>query len=72
MCVGIPARVKEISDGMAVVDATGARRKVSVELLDELSPGDYVMIHAGVAIARITNDVGSETKQVMEELKNGQ
>jgi len=71
MCVGIPAKVSEIRDGMAVVDATGAKRKVSVELLDNLTPGDYVMIHAGVAIAKITDDVAGETKKIMGELDNG-
>ncbi len=56
MCVGLPAKVMNIEDGMAVVDATGARRKISVELLDELNPGDYVMIHAGIAIAKIDSE----------------
>lgn len=53
MCVGLPAKIVSIEDGMAVVDATGARRKVSAELLDDLNPGDYVMVHAGIAIAKI-------------------
>ncbi len=54
MCVGLSARVVAVEDDMALVDASGARRKVSAELLDDLEPGDYVMVHAGVAIARIT------------------
>ena len=51
MCVGLSAKVVRINEGMAVVDADGAKREVSAELLDELEPGDYVMVHAGVAIA---------------------
>ena len=62
MCVGLPAKVVNIEDGMAVVDATGARRKISVELLDELNPGDYVMIHAGIAIAKIDGGTAEEVK----------
>lgn len=65
MCVGLPAKVVNIEDGMAVVDATGAKRKVSVELLDELNPGDYVMVHAGIAIAKIDGDSSSESAEVM-------
>ena len=53
MCVGLSAKVVRINEGMAVVDADGAKREVSAELLDELEPGDYVMVHAGVAIAKI-------------------
>ncbi len=68
MCVGLSARVLSIEDGAAVIDASGARRKVSVELLDELEPGDYVMVHAGVAIARITESDAEETGKIMESL----
>ena len=68
MCVGLPARVVKIKEGMAIIDALGAKREVSVELLDELEPGDYVMIHAGIAIAKITSDDQSETDKIMEEL----
>lgn len=65
MCVGLPAKVVNIEDGMAVVDATGAKRKVSVELLDELNPGDYVMVHAGIAIAKIEGQSSEETADIM-------
>ncbi len=65
MCVGISARVVGLKDGMAVVDASGARREVSAELLDELEPGDYVMVHAGVAIAKITEDEDRETENLL-------
>jgi len=68
MCVGLPARVVKIKEDMAIIDALGAKREVSVELLDELEPGDYVMIHAGIAIAKITSDDQSETDKIMEEL----
>jgi len=55
-------------DGTAVVDAGGAKREVSAQLLGDLEPGDYVMVHAGVAIAKITDDDEEETDQLMEEL----
>ena len=44
MCVGLSAKVVRISDGTAVVDAGGAKREVSSELLEDLEPGDYVMV----------------------------
>ena len=68
MCVGLPAKVVSIKDGMALVDASGAKREVSAEFLDELDPGDYVMVHAGIAIAKITDDDASEAASVMGEL----
>ncbi len=68
MCVGLSAKVVKIKDGTAVVDAFGAKREVSAELLNDLEPGDFVMVHAGVAIAKIQEDDESETDALMEEL----
>ena len=68
MCVGLSAKVVKIGDGVAIVDADGAKREVSSQLIEDLEPGDYVMVHAGVAIARITDEDESETDQLMEEL----
>ena len=68
MSVGLSAKVVKFSNGTAVVDAGGAKREVSSKLLENLEPGDYVMVHAGVAIAKITDEDESETDQLMEEL----
>ena len=66
MCVGLPARVVDVKDGVALVDASGAQREVSAELIEELDPGDYVMVHAGVAIAKITADDEEETDALLD------
>ena len=68
MCVGLSAKVVKISDGTAVIDAGGAKREVSAQLLEDLEPGDYVMVHAGVAIAKIAEEDDDETEQLMEDL----
>ena len=53
MCVGLSAKVVKINDGVAIIDAGGAKREISSQLIEDLEPGDYVMVHAGVAIAKI-------------------
>ena len=68
MCVGLSAKVVRIQDGMAMVDASGAKREISVPLLDDVEPGEYVMVHAGIALAEITDEDEHETDAVMEEL----
>lgn len=68
MCVGLAAKVVGMKDGRAVVDASGARREVSAELIEDLEPGDYVMVHAGIAIAKITEDDEEETDELMDLL----
>ena len=67
MCVGLSAKVVKISNGTAVIDAGGAKREISAQLLEDLEPGDYVMVHAGVAIEKITEEDDSETEHLMEE-----
>lgn len=69
MCVGLSARVIRINEnGTALVDASGAKRQVSAQLLEDLEPGDYVMVHAGAAISKITGDDQTETEELLEEL----
>ncbi|MBR6044249.1 MAG: HypC/HybG/HupF family hydrogenase formation chaperone [Ruminococcus sp.] len=68
MCVGLSAKVVSIKDDTAVIDAGGAQREISAGVLDDLEPGDYVMVHAGVAIARITESDEDEAADVMGDL----
>lgn len=72
MCVGLPAKVVRIQDGMALVDASGARREVSAELLSDIDPGDYVMVHAGLAIAKITAKDAEETDEVLRDVEDAE
>lgn len=68
MCVGLSAKVVRINEGMAVVDADGAKREVSAELLDELEPGDYVNGTCRSCNREVTDEDESETDQLMEDL----
>ena len=69
MCVGLSARVVKLrEDGTALVDASGAKREVSAQLLNDLMHGDYVMVHAGAAIAKITQEDEDEAEDVLGAL----
>jgi hydrogenase expression/formation protein HypC len=68
MCVGIKAKVADVENGMAVIDASGVKRKISAELIEDLAPGDYVMVHAGLAIAKVNGNDAEEAAEVMEAL----
>ena len=69
MCVGLSEKVVSVNEGTAVIDASGAKREVSADLIDDLEVGDYVMVHAGVAIAKITSDDSEETDEIMESIQ---
>jgi hydrogenase expression/formation protein HypC len=54
MCLGVPGRVLEVRDNLALVDFFGVCRQVRLELADEpVSAGDYILNHVGFAIRKI-------------------
>lgn len=69
MCVGLSAKVVKVDKDTMIVDASGARRKVSAALLNDLRPGDYVMVHAGAAISKITDNDSDESDALWESFK---
>jgi hydrogenase expression/formation protein HypC len=60
MCLAIPGKVVEISDhsDSALVDVVGVRRKIDLGLLqdDKPVPGDWVLIHVGFAMSKISEN----------------
>jgi hydrogenase expression/formation protein HypC len=69
MCLAAPARVISVIDNEAVVDYNGVRTTTRLDALDEtISPGDYVLIHTGFAIRRLSPEDGQETLKLFEEL----
>jgi len=70
MCLAVPAEVVEVHDGeMATVDADGARAKVSVQLIDDVSVGDFVLVHAGFAIEKVDQEEAERTMELIRELE---
>jgi hydrogenase expression/formation protein HypC len=65
MCLGIPGRVVRILNGyagqLALVDVVGAQRPINLGMLEDqdLSPGDWILIHMGFALERI-DEAGAE------------
>ena len=55
MCIAFPGKIISIDeDNYAVIDISGARREVCLDIVDEpVAIGDYVICHAGYAIHRI-------------------
>ena len=69
MCLAIPSEIIEIKDKMATIDVGGVRREVSLLLLpEEVSVGEFVLVHAGFAIHKIDREAAEETLQLLEEI----
>ena len=68
MCLAVPARIVELDDDRAVVDALGNRWRIRTTLTPEVKMGDIVLIHAGFAIAKVNEEDAKETWQLIAEL----
>jgi len=70
MCLAIPVRITSIDDSIAEVELNGLRTKVDITLVPEVKPGDYVIIHAGLAIQRYDEEEAIKTIMLLKELSN--
>jgi hydrogenase expression/formation protein HypC len=73
MCLAIPAQISQLLDDdsqQAVVDILGVRRKVNVQLLepDRPQPGEWVLIHVGFAMSRISAEQAAEQLDLLSQL----
>ncbi len=68
MCLAIPALVSELlPDGMARVNLDGVTKEISVAMVTDLAPGDYVIVHVGYALAKIDADEAEKTLALLAE-----
>ena len=76
MCLAVPVRLKEKkSDATGTIEYGGVLRDVNLQLLDEVSVGDYIIVHAGFAIERLDEKEAEETLVLlrkMASLKDGE
>lgn len=73
MCLAVPGMVVEVASAeppfqSAVVEFGGVRRQISLACVPEAAVGDYVLVHAGVAISRIDQDEAARVLQALAEL----
>jgi hydrogenase expression/formation protein HypC len=73
MCLAVPGKVLEATDvgisRIAKVDFGGVTRKVYLDFVPEVQPGDYVLVHVGFAISRVEADEAARTYELLRQLK---
>ncbi len=68
MCLAVPALVIALlEDQHAEVDLGGVRKRISIALVDDVAPGDYVIVHVGHAIGKIDPEEAQHTVALFEE-----
>ena len=70
MCIAAPAKVLEINKetNSLVADFGGVRQEAKIDLLDDVEVGEYVLIHAGFAIEKLSEEAAKESLEAWEEL----
>ena len=69
MCLAIPAKVvQKLENDQALVEVGGVRNQISLMLVDDVTVGDYVIVHVGFAIARLNADEAEKSLALFDEI----
>ncbi len=69
MCLSVPAKIVEINGEMARVAVGETIVNASLQMLDDVEIGDYVLLHTGFALQKISDADAAETLALFEELE---
>ncbi len=69
MCLSIPAKIESIEGDNALVSVGGTTYKANLQMLDDVKAGDYVLLHTGFAIQKLSEEEAKETLKVFKEFK---
>lgn len=70
MCLSIPAKVEKVDGEMAIVSVGGTQYNASLQMVDDVDIGDYILLHTGFAIQKISKEEALETLKVFEEFED--
>lgn len=68
MCLAVPAEVITLEGAFARVDFGGVRRRISVALTPGVQPGQFVIVHAGMAIEIVDPDEAGSALALLREV----
>jgi hydrogenase expression/formation protein HypC len=69
MCLSIPAKVLSVSGNTAKASVGGAIVNASLHLVDDVKPGDYLLIHTGFALQKISEEEALETIRLIQDME---
>jgi len=69
MCLAIPACVEQlINENSAIVNLGGIRKEISLALVADIVPGDYVIVHVGFALQKLDQMEAERTLAMFAEI----
>lgn len=70
MCLSVPALIISVEGNMAEVSVGGTIFRAGIQMIKDPAPGDYVLLHAGFAIEKISEKDAMDTLRIIEEMTN--
>ena len=67
MCLAVPLKILSVDGRQAVGEAGGLTQRLRVDFIPDIRPGDYVMVHAGFAIEKLTEQQAKENLACIQE-----
>lgn len=69
MCLAIPAQVEQLTaENHAIVNLGGVRKEISLALVENIVPGDYVIVHVGYALQKLDQVEAEHTLTLFSEM----
>ncbi len=70
MCLSIPAKIISIEGKTARASVGGTIINVGLQMIDNINVGDYVLVHTGFALQKISDDEAQETLKLIREMED--
>jgi len=71
MCLAIPAFVEQLTaENHAIVNLSGIRKEISLVLVEDIVPGDYVIVHVGFALQKLDPLEAERTLAMFAEISS--
>lgn len=70
MCLAMPMKILSIDETLARCEAGGLTQEIRIDFITDAKPGDYVMVHAGFAIEKMSEKEALENMELLEEIKH--
>jgi hydrogenase expression/formation protein HypC len=68
MCLSVPAQIVSMDGEFAMVSVNGALFRAGIQMIEDPQPGEYILLHAGFAIQKISDQEAEETLSLLHEI----
>ena len=70
MCLAVPGQIVSKTGGMGEIDIRGNRLRAGLLLVPDAAVGDWVLVHAGFAITKVSPEDAADTNALFDEMEN--